>query len=350
MSVGIVGTVGVPSSYGGFETLVEHLIKKDHVKFTVYCSGKHFKKKLKSYKGAKLVYIPLKANGVSSIFYDIFSMLHACFCGNKNLLILGVSGAIFIPVIRLIFPKIRVITNIDGIEWKRDKWNFFIKGFIRFSEFLAIKFSNIVIADNKAIADYVKNSFGKQCETIAYGGDHVLVKSNNKNHNKPNLGSYVLGLCRIEPENNVHLILETFKNINKKLVFIGNWDSSKYGLNLKETFSSYENISLLDPIYDLETLFMHRSNCEFYVHGHSAGGTNPALVEMMHFGMPIVAYDCIFNRETLHHEGMYFKNENDLKKIFSSDNSHNPDKILQIARTKYNWKIIREQYFTLFKV
>ena len=76
MSVGIVGTVGVPSSYGGFETLVEHLIKKDHTKFTVYCSGKHFKKKLKSYKGAKLVYIPLKANGVSSIFYDIFSMLH----------------------------------------------------------------------------------------------------------------------------------------------------------------------------------------------------------------------------------------------------------------------------------
>lgn len=72
--VAIIGTVGVPASYGGFETLVENIIGVNasaEVSYTVYCSGKSYPERLPSYKGASLRYIPLQANGGQSILYDI---------------------------------------------------------------------------------------------------------------------------------------------------------------------------------------------------------------------------------------------------------------------------------------
>nr|WP_279615174.1 DUF1972 domain-containing protein [Pseudoalteromonas spiralis] len=126
----IIGTVGVPACYGGFETLVENLLDKNSPdKLIVYCSSKSYDVRFKTYKNAELVYIPLNANGVQSIPYDIFSLFHAAFVKKSdNLLILGVSGAISLPFIRF-FSKAKIVTNIDGLEWKRDKWNTWAKRF-----------------------------------------------------------------------------------------------------------------------------------------------------------------------------------------------------------------------------
>ena len=157
--VAIVGIVGVPGNYGGFETMVDNLVDAEKTEFTVYCSSYNYKDQIKNYKNAKLVYIRIKANGVSSILYDIFSILHAVISGHKTILILGVSGAILIPFIRILPLKIRIITNIDGIEWKRDKWNSAAKFFLKFSEKLAVNYSSIVIADNDAIGEYIKNDY-----------------------------------------------------------------------------------------------------------------------------------------------------------------------------------------------
>ena len=112
--VAIIGTVGVPASYGGFETLVENMIGKnasEDVEYLVYCSGKSYKERLVSYKGAKLDYISLKANGFQSTPYDIISMIKTT---NKFdvALVLGVSGCIFLPIFRLWFKK-KLIVNID---------------------------------------------------------------------------------------------------------------------------------------------------------------------------------------------------------------------------------------------
>ena len=116
MKIAVIGSVGVPASYGGFETLVEHLIEIQLYDFTVYCSGKHFNDRLKTYKGAKLVYLPLRANGPSSVLYDIFSILHGILMGHKQFLILGTSGAIIIPVLRFFFPKRK---NCNEYRWAR---------------------------------------------------------------------------------------------------------------------------------------------------------------------------------------------------------------------------------------
>ena len=235
MNIKIIGTVGVPACYGGFETLVENLLdEKDEKNVTVYCSSKSYKEQPNTYKNANLKYIPLNANGVQSIPYDIWSLLHATITSKAdNILILGVSGAICLPFIRL-FSKSNIVTNIDGLEWKRNKWNTWAKRFLKFSEKVAVKYSDVIVADNKGIADYVTQEYGIASKVIAYGGDHAIIKELSISDN-----DYALALCRIEPENNVELILESFSKTNKPLKFIGNWDNSDFGRLMKSKYQQY---------------------------------------------------------------------------------------------------------------
>ena len=121
--VAIIGTAGVPARYGGFETLAHHLVDELHSDYdlTVYCSSSYYHRdeRMKEFNGAKLKYVPLNANGLQSIFYDIYSILHALRYADK-LLILGVSGCILLPFIKM-FTKKKIIVNIDGMEWRRQK-------------------------------------------------------------------------------------------------------------------------------------------------------------------------------------------------------------------------------------
>lgn len=352
MKIAVIGTVGVPASYGGFETLVECLIESDEVDFTVYCSSKHYTNQLRKYKGAKLVYLKLHANGAMSILYDILSITHGLLTGHRQFLILGVSGAIIIPIARFFFPSVRTITNIDGIEWRREKWRGFAKWMLRFSEALAVKYSTIVVADNSAIGEYIKEYYNRDCQIIAYGGDHALVSplGGRSASTFEFDGHFALGLCRIEPENNVHLILDAFSQSDNKIIFIGNWDSSDYGKKLKSDFSGFPNIKLLNPIYDNTSLYDYRSKCCVYIHGHSAGGTNPSLVEMMHFSKPIIAYDCSYNRATLEGNGMYFSSVSSLSRlVVDCDSLVDDGRLLEVAQRRYTWDLVRGKYISLFK-
>ena len=135
LHVAVIGTVGVPACYGGFESLVDNLLDftPPNVEYTVFCSGKKYEKRLDSYKEAKLVYLEMDANGKESIFYDFKSMKLSVAANADIMLILGVSGCIFLPYIRRIF-KGKIITNIDGLEWRRDKWKWYAKKLLKFSE------------------------------------------------------------------------------------------------------------------------------------------------------------------------------------------------------------------------
>ncbi|GAW96966.1 MULTISPECIES: DUF1972 domain-containing protein [Colwellia] len=342
----IIGTVGVPACYGGFETLVDNLLDEHELdkNITVYCSSKSYTKKVSRYKNANLYYIPLNANGSQSIPYDIWSICHAVYKGTDNILLLGVSGAICLPFIRL-FSQVRIITNIDGLEWRRSKWSGLIKKFLKFSEKLAVKYSDVVVADNKAIADYVKSEYGVEAEVIAYGGDHAVVDRLNLSDE-----GYALALCRIEPENNVGLILEAFSQTDKKLKFIGNWDKSDFGLKMKAKYQQFENIDIIDPIYDIQTLFEIRQKCSFYVHGHSAGGTNPSLVEMMHFNKDVIAFDCNYNRASTEDRAKFFLDIKELVECINNSQLINNAKMMkEIASRRYTWKIVKQQYFDLFR-
>lgn len=352
--INIIGTVGVPACYGGFESLVENMLDYTpaEVEYNVFCTSKKYEEKLESYKGAKLIYLDLNANGKDSILYDFKSMKLSL--DADIMLILGVSGCIFLPYIRRKF-KGKIITNIDGLEWKRDKWNPIAKWLLHTSEKLAVKYSDIVIGDNKGITDYVKDAYNKDAVLIAYGGDHATKITDDALYEKyPYMRNpYSVTVCRIEPENNIHKILEAFSKLTtEQLVMVGNWKNSEYGSSLKEQFSNFKNIHLLDPIYEGHEINWIRSNASIYVHGHSAGGTNPSLVEAMNLGLPILAFDCVYNRATTQEKCLYWKESDDIVGIINSrkdDLKTIAANMKEIGQREYSWKNIANQYNSLWK-
>jgi glycosyltransferase involved in cell wall biosynthesis len=347
----IIGTVGVPAKYGGFETLVEQIQEPLCSTFNVsiYCQKSAYSKRPKTYKNAQLHYINLKANGLQSIFYDIYSILHA-FKKTDIYLILGVSGAIILPFVKL-FSNKKIVTNIDGLEWKREKWNKPAKLFLKFSEYIAVKFSNTIIADNLHIQNHIKNQYNKNSVLIPYGGDHV---SKEADAHLPTFGlaknNYLFTVCRIEPENNIQLLLEAFQEstLNIPYVLVGNWQNSPYGKQLFDLYKNSARIKLINPIYDAEKLNSLRSNCTAYLHGHSAGGTNPSLVEAMSLSLPLVVYGVNYNRATTQNKSLYFTDKPELLTILNTLSQYNLKEqgatMKKIAAENYTWNKISQQY------
>jgi glycosyltransferase involved in cell wall biosynthesis len=356
--VAIIGVDGVPARYGGFETLAECLVRYHRrsgapVALTVYCSASSYGAKPDAYLSARLNYISLSANGASSILYDLVAMFMAIRSGHDTLLVLGVSGAIGLPIVRLLSSAL-VLTNIDGVEWKREKWSGFARWFLRLSEWLAVRCSHRVIADNQGILDHVAQEYGMTAVLIPYGGDHAIeaLACECPVAGLPN--EYALSICRIEPENNVHMILEAFAGRPAlSLVFVGNWDSTEYGRDLKARYGQDANVRLLDPIYDTGVLRTIRSGASMYVHGHSAGGTNPSLVEMMHFGLPVLAFDCNFNRYTTEDRALYFEDSRRLASLVAALDEGAArsvgEAMLTIAARRYTWSAVGAAYFDLFE-
>lgn len=352
--IGIIGTVGIPAKYGGFETLAHQLVLNlaQQLDLTVYSSSKSYTKaeRVDTWKGAKIKYIPLKANGAQSIIYDILSMIHALiYC--DVLLILGVSGCIFLPFIKL-FSNKRILVNVDGLEWRRAKWDGWAKRFLMFSERIAMRFADEIITDNAGLQDYVLERYGIRSRLIEYGADHVKavrVKLEDVKKYPFLTQDYAFKVCRIEPENNIHIVLETFKELKSiDLVLVGNWSDSEYGRQLLRKFSSIPHFHLLAPIYEPTELNKLRSNCSVYIHGHSAGGTNPSLVEAMYLGLPIIAFDVIYNQVTTEFNGAYFKTKEDLLKqilLLSPGELQDLGKQMKsIANRRYTWAHISSKY------
>ena len=355
MRIAILGTVGIPAVYGGFETLAENLARFHQVnrlpgRLAVYCSAGSYPARPKTFLGAELRYVRLNANGVSSILYDIVSLFSAMWRSDV-ILLLGVSGAIALPWVRLL-SRARIVTNIDGLEWKRDKWSRPARWFLRFSERLAVRFSHEVITDNAGIAEHVVQAYGRQSHVIAYGGDHAVSVPEQPYMEKTLPERYALALCRIEPENNVAMILEAFtKRPGMPLVFVGNWRNSAFGRELRQRYGAVSHLYLLDPVYDVGILRWLRGRATVYVHGHSAGGTNPSLVEMMHFGIPILAFDCIYNRYSTDNKASYFTDADGLRELVNNLTPATAEEMgramKHIAQARYTWDVVGRAYFDL---
>lgn len=357
--IAIIGTVGLPAKYGGFETLAEHLVTQLSYQydFTVYCSKKKYRKEeqLTNYKGAKLKYIPLEANGVQSIPYDTISILHAVFTSDV-LLILGVAGAWILPFVRL-FSNKKIIISIDGIEWKRDKWSMLAKLYLWWAEKLAVHFSHIDISDNESIQDYTALRYQTLSRVIEYGADQTMeVKPTVEDLEKYSFlkNEYAVKVCRVEPENNVHLVLEAFRiQQQMRLVIVGNWNNSNYGKQLKEKYQNIANITLLDPIYNQREIDLIRGNAALYIHGHSAGGTNPSLVEAMYLTLPVLAFKVSYNITTTENKAVYFLTSKELVQqlnTFSREQLNDlKDEMKAIANRRYTWKVIAKQYELLIQ-
>ncbi len=355
-SVAIIGTNGIPAKYGGFETLTEYLSKYLNLEYslTVYCSKTPRSKQLDSFNNSKLVYIPFRANGWQSLIYDTLSIIDA-FRKNDVLIILGFSGVFAFPL-KLIFKK-KIVFNIGGVEWKKvrghkalSKAEVFIK---KMFEKICVHYSDIVIADNQVIADYVKNTYEINTILAEYGGNHAIYQPINQNliEKYPFLSNkYDVTVTRAQEDMNIHLIIEAYKNVpERNLVVVSNWEISEYGINLKtQNKDKFPNIFLQDAIYNINELNAIRSNGEIYIHAHSLCGTAPSLTEAMFLKLPIVCFDVNTNRATTENCSYYFKDSESLVKLLKelkkSDLIQLSESMYNIAKRRYTWDRIVNIY------
>lgn len=347
MKVAIIGTQGIPANYGGFETLAEqlsvYLATKTGISVTVFCSGK---KKEANYKGVELKYIPLKANNFQGVFYDLVCIL-LCIKKFDRILLLGSPAGPFFDLIPGL--KAKLIFNYGGLDFKRNKWPVLIQKFIAFGKKRAVKNSRAVIADNQGIYEFIKDHYNyTEASVIEYGADHSerIIKKNSTTI--IDLKNYSLTIARIQKDNNIETILRSAVKYNFNCVIVGNWHFSSWGKNLKSKYKEKINIVMLDPIYDVDKLYSLRRDCSVYIHGHSAGGTNPTLVEAMYLGLEVFAYDNVFNRYTTDFKCHFWQNEDDLgqmiNKYFNKKLSPVGPTLKKIANHKYNWGRISKLY------
>ena len=272
-------------------------------------------------------------------------------------IMLGTSGGLFIPIFRLI--GLKIITNPAGEEWKRTKWRSFGRNFLLISDFAAKLGSNIIIADHPEIYKRAKKITSKSYY-IPYGSNHALTdftkisdKDINKVLKKYNVenNNYFFKVCRIEPENNIHIILEAFSKLSHNILIIGNWNNSNYGMNLRGKYGKFTNIFLENPMYDKKQLDILRRNSFVYLHGHSVGGTNPSLIESMALGCLILAHDNKFNRYVTDNICFYFTEiksiKESIKKIIKLTKSQRDQiciKTEKRALNYYSWDKVLRSY------
>lgn len=361
MKIAILGTRGIPNSYGGFEQFAEYLsvglVKLGH-SVTVY--NVHFHEyDQPEFRGViiRKIYSPEKQIGAAANFvYDYLCMKDALKQDFDIIYEAGYhSNAPSYYLLKENSPI--VITNMDGIEWKRSKWNYFTRQLIKKLEKIAVRKSDYLVSDNPAIQEYYKEVFNAESFCVAYGADIVehfdeeLLASYNVTAN-----NYFLLIARLEPENNIEMILDGYvlsADVRLFLV-IGNTDT-KYGRFLQTKYRN-TNIHFLGAVYKKEILDSLRYYCTLYFHGHSVGGTNPSLLEAMASQALIASHDNKFNKSVLNNNTLYFVKDKDVASIICNVNSLGDDKRqIFIENNKaqiinnYSWKSIIFQYDSLFR-
>lgn len=358
MKIIILGTRGVPNNHGGFEQFAEYfslyMVSKGH-DVSVFNSNTH-PYQLKEWNGVKIIHQndPEDKIGTAGQFlYDLNCIMH---CRKEHFDVILQLGYTSSSIWCKLMPKRSVVvTNMDGLEWKRSKYKKPVRKFLKFAESLAIHNSDFLISDSLGIQQYIQNTYKKDSTYIAYGAD--VFNNPSKDVLKQydvKADKYNMLIARFEPENNIEVILDgvSAAEIKDTFVVVGKHDVNKFGTYLKEKYKNYPHIKFVGGIYNLEHLNNLRHYSKLYFHGHSVGGTNPSLLEAMASGALIVANDNVFNKSILNHKALYFKDAIDVTKIINDDSVYALHKeafktanMVEI-KSNFNWNLINRQYET----
>ncbi|KKG83646.1 hypothetical protein DU55_04120 [Methanosarcina mazei] len=370
MKIAIIGSRGIPAKYGGFETFADEISKRLVAKgYEVYvsCEGGTVPK-IPEYNNVYLFYFPLKpfCRVIYETIYDVYSLIKSSFiCDYIYMLGHGAGFFFFIPKI---FKK-KLFVNVDGIEWRRDKYNRIEKLILYFSETFAVYLSDVIIADSTEINKYIERKYKKKSNYISYGVDippiepwdpsrlsAVYPEGTFKDLKEDN---YYLIVARLEPENNIHMIIEGFllSGTDRKLVVTGNFLSKKYESfvkNIIDRHKGHDRIIFTGGIYKKDLLNMLRQNCFAYFHGHSAGGTNPSLLEAMIMKNIIIAHNNKYNREVCLDNVFYYNSPEEILDIIASIEKDSAkyenlkEGVFERVTSFYSWNSIAEKYDDLF--
>jgi len=353
MKVAIIGSRGIPARYGGFETFAEEislLLSEKGIDMYVQCeSGSYLQDK---YEGVNLFFSDVIKSENPLKYY--FRGIRWALKNTDIIIVTSTPGSVFYFL--NFFRKKIIITNSDGLEFKRKKWSIFKRIFLKLSEIAAVRWSDYLIADSQSIKEYLAGTYRfseKKIRVIEYGAfqncyyDKSVLESHGLEHN-----SYYLVVSRLEPENNPEMIIQGYLAANSvfPLVVIGIISDSSFASELYIKYSS-ERVIFAGGIYDRNELNALRFSCKAYIHGHSVGGTNPSLLEAMGSHNVVLAHDNIFNREVTQGHQLYFCSSDECREKIKRIELMTPDEIQQLKKfssdlisSKYNWDLILKKY------
>ncbi|TDW29952.1 glycosyltransferase [Cryobacterium psychrophilum] len=359
LRIALLGTRGVPATYGGFETAIEEigrrLVERGH-EVTVYCR-RNGKPELSEHLGMKLVFLPaLHHRVLETLSHTACSVLHATLHSRPDVaFVFNAANAPFVPLLRA--RGIPTAVHVDGLEWKRDKWGGMARRYYRWAEQFSVLQADALIADAQGIADYYQQEFDIPTELITYG-THILTDTALDKLATQGLesGKFHLVVARFEPENHVDVIIRGFlaSQAALPLVVVG---SAPYALEhtrqIKELAGSDARVRLMGAVWDQELLDQLYAHAATYLHGHSVGGTNPSLLRAMGAGTAAIAWDVVFNREVLGAASTCFRDPATLANLIeaaerSPENTQTVGRDLQSrARELYDWDKVTLAYEAL---
>lgn len=360
LKIAIIGTRGIPNRYGGFEQLAEYLsvglMKKGHEVF-VYNSHKHPYNE-RSWNGVRIerCFDPEYKIGTAGQFiYDLNCVRNARQHSFDVILLLGYSSS---SVWGPYYPsKPVIISNMDGLEWKRLKYSRPVRWFLKHAESFAVKYSDYFIADSPAIQSYLKNKYTIESRYIPYGAK-IFNEINENTLKQFNVEwqEYFMLMSRMEPENNIEMILDGFhqSNSDKNFLVIGAVNN-RFGKYIFKKFRRDQRIIFTGAIYNNEITHTLKAASSLYFHGHSVGGTNPSLLEAMASKALIAAHDNDFNRAVIQQDGYYFNSSQDVKTLIENKNRNNCEEKmicnnLKKIKNEFNPQRVVDEYESFIEV
>ena len=359
MRIAILGTRGVPASYGGFETFAEQLstrlVARGH-EVTVYCRAHYVSPRQLEYKGVRLRVLPtIRHKYLDTVVHAFLSSLDGMHRGYDAALICNAANAVFAPILRLAGTPVAI--NVDGLEHKRKKWNWMGRSYYLISERLAVWLPNETVTDAHVIQDYYMTRYGAHSTMIAYGAeverrhDRAAVRQWGVEPNR-----YVLYVSRLEPENNAQLVIDAFKRVRTphKLLIVGDAPyAHEYIKELRASARRDRRILFTGFVFgDAYRALQQNAYC--YVHATEVGGTHPALLEAMGYGNCVLTLGTPENIEAVGDAGIHYADSRDLsiklQRVLRDGAivSQYRQRAQARVRERYDWDYVVERYEELF--
>jgi glycosyltransferase involved in cell wall biosynthesis len=360
MRIAILGTRGIPASYGGFETFAEHLARRLVLRghdVTVYCRAHYVSPRQLEYHGVKLKVLPtIRHKYFDTVVHTFLSAIHAVSGRFDAALICNCANAPFSPILRLTGTPVAI--NVDGLEHKRKKWGSLARRYYRFAEYLSTLVPNEIVTDAQVIQDYYLARHNAPSTMIAYGSeverrpDREAVRKWRVEPNR-----YVLYVSRLEPENNAHLVIEAFKKVRTayRLLIVGDAPyAEQYISSLKAQARGDKRIVFTGFVFGQDYRALQQ-NAYCYVHATEVGGTHPALLEAMGYGNCVLTLATPENMEVVGEAGVPYIDEFDLTEKLQRvlrDGSlvqAYRNRAQQRVQTHYEWDGVVDQYEQLIR-